>query len=92
MCRSIKVLRVPSGPATRDEISAAALQFVRKVSGSRKASRVNEPVFNRAVVEISACVARLLEEMGPAKSRLVSVSPAEQGQAADQSQNGASHK
>jgi hypothetical protein len=63
MCRSIKVLRVADEPATRDEISAAALQFVRKVSGYRKPSRANEQVFNRAIVEISSSVERLLDEL-----------------------------
>jgi hypothetical protein len=63
MCRSIKVLRVADEHATRDEISAAALQFVRKVSGYRKPSRANEQVFNRAIVEISSSVERLLEEL-----------------------------
>jgi len=47
MCRSIKVLRTIDPPATTDDISAAALQFVRKVSGYRKPSRANEPVFDR---------------------------------------------
>jgi hypothetical protein len=63
MCRSIKVLRVADAPATRDEISAAALQFVRKVSGSRKPSRANEQVFNQAIAEISNSVERLLDEL-----------------------------
>ena len=63
MCRSIKVLRVADEPATRDEISAAALQFVRKVSGYRKPSRANEQVFNRAIVEISNSVEHLLAEL-----------------------------
>jgi hypothetical protein len=65
MCRSIKVLRVPDAPATRDEISAAALQFVRKVSGYRKPSRANEEVFNRAIVEISNSVEHLLDQLSP---------------------------
>jgi hypothetical protein len=65
MCRSIKVLRVADEHATREEISAAALQFVRKVSGYRKPSRANEQVFNRALVEISNSVERLLEELSP---------------------------
>jgi hypothetical protein len=65
MCRSIKVLRVANAPATRDEISAAALQFVRKVSGYRKPSRANEEVFNRAIVEISSSVTRLLGDLAP---------------------------
>jgi hypothetical protein len=63
MCRSIKVLRVADEAATRDEISAAALQFVRKVSGYRKPSRANEQVFNRAIVEISNSVEHLLAEL-----------------------------
>ena len=66
MCRSIKVLRVPDAPATRDEISAASLQFVRKVSGSRKPSRANEEVFNRAILEISNSVERLLDQLSGA--------------------------
>jgi hypothetical protein len=65
MCRSIKVLRIPDQPATGDEISAAALQFVRKVSGYRKPSRANEEVFNRAIVEIASSVERLLGELSP---------------------------
>lgn len=63
MCRSIKVLRSVEPPATRDDISAASLQFVRKVSGYRKPSRANERVFQRAVVEIAASVERLLSEL-----------------------------
>ncbi|HTB14589.1 MAG TPA: DUF2277 domain-containing protein [Bryobacteraceae bacterium] len=65
MCRSIKVLRVADQHATPEEISAAALQFVRKVSGYRKPSRANEQVFNQAIVEISHSVERLLEELAP---------------------------
>jgi hypothetical protein len=64
MCRSIKVLRRPAEPATRDEISAAALQFVRKVSGFRKPSRANQEAFDRAIVEISGSVERLLGRVG----------------------------
>src|ERR1022692_5052718 len=48
MCRSIKVLRHPDTPATAPEISAAALQFVRKVSGFRKPSRANQDAFEAA--------------------------------------------
>ena len=65
MCRSIKVLRSQEPPATRDDISAAALQFVRKVSGYRKPSRANEEVFNRALVEIASSVERLLTDLQP---------------------------
>jgi hypothetical protein len=64
MCRSIKVLRRPAEPATREEMSAAALQFVRKVSGYRKPSRANQDAFERAVVEISDSVEKLLAVMG----------------------------
>jgi len=63
MCRSIKVLRVPGGRATDDELSAAALQFVRKISGFRKPSRVNQEAFDRAVAEIAASSRRLLDGM-----------------------------
>jgi hypothetical protein len=63
MCRSIKVLRTIEPPATPDDVSAAALQFVRKVSGYRKPSRANEQVFNRAIVEIAGSVEKLLSEL-----------------------------
>lgn len=64
MCRSIKVLRRPAEPVTTDEISAAALQFVRKVSGFRKPSKSNQAAFDAAVVEIAGSVDRLLSEVG----------------------------
>ena len=61
MCRSIKTLRTGATPATDDEISAAALQFVRKVSGYRKPSSANEGAFEEAVAEVAAASKRLLE-------------------------------
>jgi hypothetical protein len=61
MCRSIKTLRRPEEPATEEEIRAAALQFVRKVSGYRQPSRANAEAFNAAVEEISAASTRLLD-------------------------------
>lgn len=64
MCRSIKTLRRPAQPTTREEITAASLQFVRKVSGFRAPSRVNQAAFDRAVVDISRSVERLLEGIG----------------------------
>jgi hypothetical protein len=67
MCRSIKVLRTIEPQATRDDISAAALQFVRKVSGYRKPSRANEQVFDRAVLEVANSVEKLLTELEPGK-------------------------
>jgi hypothetical protein len=63
MCRSIKTLRSPEGPPADDEIEAAALQFVRKVSGYRKPSRLNEEAFNAAVEEITTASKRLLNSL-----------------------------
>ena len=63
MCRSIKTLRRPDEVATDSEIEAAALQFVRKVSGYRKPSRTNEEAFDAAVDEISAASKRLLDSL-----------------------------
>ena len=63
MCRNIKQLRRAGPPATEAEIDAAALQFVRKVSGYRQPSRVNEEAFNMAVAEIAAATQRLLAEL-----------------------------
>ena len=63
MCRSIKRLRGPDGPAAPDEIDAAALQFVRKVSGFREPSRANTEAFERAVREISDASQRLLDQL-----------------------------
>jgi len=62
MCRSIVTLRRPD-PATHEEAHAAALQFVRKVSGHRKPSRVNEAVFETAVDEITDSVEKLLASL-----------------------------
>ena len=60
MCRSIKVLRERDIPAGDDEIAAAALQYVRKISGYRAPSRTNEMAFNAAVDEITLASKRLL--------------------------------
>ncbi len=62
MCRSIKTLRGDE-PAAEEEVRAAALQFVRKVSGFRKPSRKNEEAFEAAVDEISEASRRLLESL-----------------------------
>jgi hypothetical protein len=61
MCRSIKTLRTGAEPASDEEIAAAALQYVRKVSGYRKPSTANEPAFEAAVAEVTAASKRLLE-------------------------------
>jgi hypothetical protein len=63
MCRNIKTLHNFDPPATDDEVYAAALQYVRKVSGSTKPSQANEAVFLRAVDEIAHITAHLLEDL-----------------------------
>lgn len=63
MCRSIKTLRRVDEPATDEELHAAALQFVRKISGYRKPSRANEQAFNSAVREIALSSRALLESL-----------------------------
>jgi hypothetical protein len=60
MCRSIKTLRDGATPATDDEIRAAALQYVRKVSGYRTPSRANEEAFLHAVEHVAASTRELL--------------------------------
>ena len=61
MCRSIKTLRRADEPATDDEVRAAALQYVRKVSGYREPSRKNREAFDAAVSEIASASQRLLD-------------------------------
>ena len=68
MCRSIKVLRRPEPPVTPEEVSAAALQFVRKISGYHRPSQANEQAFQAAVDEIAAASHRLLESIARRKS------------------------
>jgi len=63
MCRSIKVLREGAIAAPSEEIDAAALQFVRKISGFSKPAAHNEDVFNQAVFEISQASQRLLDSL-----------------------------
>jgi len=63
MCRSIKTLRNAEIPATEEEVRAAALQFVRKVSGYRKPSKANEATFERAVEEVAEATQKLLSEL-----------------------------
>lgn len=63
MCRSIKPLRLPDRPATEREIAEAALQYVRKVSGYRKPSRLNQEAFDTAVVEVANATRRMLESL-----------------------------
>jgi hypothetical protein len=72
MCRNIRTLHNYAPPATADEVHAAALQFVRKISGSTRPSKANEAAFERAVVDVEEIVSRLLDELvtsAPPKSR-----------------------
>lgn len=72
MCRNIKTLFNFEPPATAEEIKAASLQFVRKVSGTRAPSQANRIAFDRAVEEVESSVATLLENLttqAPPKSR-----------------------
>ena len=69
MCRSIKTLRVPEGRVSDEEVEAAALQFVRKISGFRQPSRANQEVFDRAVAEITEASRKMLDELVVAGSR-----------------------
>jgi hypothetical protein len=63
MCRNIKTLANFEPPASDDEIRASALQFVRKLSGMTRPSRVNEAAFNRAVEEVTAAANRLVHSL-----------------------------
>ncbi|PDQ18205.1 hypothetical protein CN311_25910 [Mesorhizobium sanjuanii] len=63
MCRNIKTLFNFDPPATNDEVHDAALQFVRKLSGSTKPSKRNEHAFNHAVEKIAAAARELLDSM-----------------------------
>ena len=74
MCRNIRTLFNFEPPATEDEIHASALQFVRKLSGFAKPSRVNEAAFNQAVDEVAAAARRLIGSLAttsPARNREV---------------------
>jgi hypothetical protein len=68
MCRSIKTLRRPDGPATEEEIAAAALQYVRKVSGYRAPSQRNSKAFDAAVSQVGRASRRLLEQLEQARN------------------------
>ncbi len=77
MCRSIKVLRRTPPPATRDEMKAAALQFIRKVSGTRKPPAAFTNAFDQAVLEVADATERLLEIMGPPRVTMKRAAPIE---------------
>ncbi len=79
MCRNIRTLHNFAPPATRDEIHAAALQYVRKISGSAKPSAVNAAAFDRAVAAVTAASEQLLDELttsAPPKDRDVEAAKA----------------
>jgi hypothetical protein len=63
MCRSIRILFNSDPPATEDEIRAASLQFVRKLSGFAKPSHANEAAFDRAVDDVAAVARGLMESL-----------------------------
>jgi hypothetical protein len=63
MCRNIRTLHNFEPPASEDEVRAAALQYVRKISGFTKPSQANAPAFERAVEEVARASARLLSEL-----------------------------
>jgi len=74
MCRNIRVLHNFEPPATSDEVTAAALQYVRKVSGTTKPSQANQEAFDRAVREVAHVTQHLLEALvttAPPKDREV---------------------
>ena len=63
MCRNIKTLANFEPPATNDEVRASALQFVRKLSGTTRPSRVNEAAFNLAVDEVTTAARKLVDSI-----------------------------
>ena len=72
MCRNIRTLHNFEPPATKEEVHDAALQYVRKISGSTKPSKANEEAFERAVERVAAATAELLDELvtsAPPKDR-----------------------
>jgi hypothetical protein len=74
MCRNIRTLYNFEPPTTADEVHAAAVQYVRKVSGMQKPSHANETAFERAIDEVAASTSRLLDSLvtsAPARDREV---------------------
>ena len=72
MCRNIRTLHNFEPPASAEEVHDAALQYVRKISGSSKPSKANEAAFERAVAEVTAATQRLLDDLvtsAPPKDR-----------------------
>ena len=81
MCRNIRTLHNFSPPATNDEVRAASLQFVRKISGYTHPSQANQPAFDRAVEEVASAARALLEGLktsAPPKDREAEAAKARQ--------------
>jgi len=81
MCRNIRPLSNFEPPATDDEVQAAALQYVRKISGTTRPSRANAEAFDRAVAEVAAASARLLDSLittAPPRDREIEAAKARQ--------------
>jgi hypothetical protein len=79
MCRNIRTLHNFEPPATRDEVQSAALQYVRKVSGTTKPSQANRDAFDLAVAEVAAATEKLLDHLtttAPPKNREVEAAKA----------------
>jgi len=79
MCRNIRTLHNFEPPATRDEVHAAAVQYVRKISGSTKPSQANQDAFELAVREVAAATQKLLDALttsAPPKDREVEAAKA----------------
>lgn len=79
MCRNIRTLHNFEPPATNDEVHAAALQYVRKVSGTTKPSAANQAAFDHAVAEVAHITRHLLEDLvttAPAKDREIEAAKA----------------
>lgn len=85
MCRNIRTLHNFAPPATDDEVHDAALQYVRKISGSAKPSKANEAAFDRAVAAVTAATQELLDALvsaAPPKNREVEAAKARERAAA----------
>lgn len=79
MCRNIRTLHNFDPPATRDEVQASALQYVRKISGSTRPSQANQEAFDRAVEKVAAVTHELLDSLvtnAPPKDREIEAAKA----------------
>ncbi len=85
MCRNIRTLHNFEPPATREEVHAAALQYVRKISGAARPSAANQEAFDRAVGAVAAATQRLLDDLvtsAPPKDRALEAAKAKARSAA----------